>query len=951
MTRLHLWLADHPVPLGIALVLLTGFFLVQIPRLVIDTSAEGMMAAKDPDKAYYDTVKKKFGSDSLTIILIKADDVFTTPVLEQIKRLSDGLEGIEGVTRVESLTTVKNLKGEQDALNTEPLVGPTVPTAVSGLQRIRRDALENEVFVGGIVARDAKAAAINVFTDPSAGDTAFNTRFAAAVEALITGERGRTVAGVRDLYQIGGPIVKTVFAEHIAADQRNLVPISGVILFVILYISFRMLQGVVIPLVTGLISIIWGLGLMALFGYPVTVITAMVPSLLITIGFTEDVHMISEYHRNLEQGQPKLEAIRHMMVESGLPILVTTATTVLGFGSLITSDITLLIQFGYASAMALTANWVVTICALPILLRLWPVPRRIQRLALEDETAGGTIPRLMTRLGAFNLTYRTPIIVVAGVLTLLSLVGWYHLKVNTDFISYFPRGSFVRQRMADLHTTMAGAAAFYVVVESGREDGIKNPDLLRRIAGLQAFLAGSGEIDKSISVADYLRKMHREMNNGDLRYNDIPDSPELVAQYLLMLDDRELAKFVDYNYSTANVVVRHNVTSSWELSRLLKKLDRHIAANFPRDVKVRATGEGILINNAADYMALNAVTSFAWTFVVISILHSLLFVSLRAGFLSMIPNVVPVLWNFGLMGLLGIPLNTGTALIASIAIGIAVDDTVHHMVRYSRELNKHHDQKVAMFNTLRAQGRPVIYVSAALAGGFLALASSNFVSTQHFAILSAFVMLVAAVTELVLTPIIMSSTRLVTLWDLVLLKMRSIQVRETPLFQNLSGWEARKVVLLGALRSLEAGERAVQQGDVDSGMYLVVSGRLRACVSANGEERVVARLQPGDLFGEMALIERAPRSASVIAEESAEVLRFDAAALDRLRRRFPFTSLKLHHNIARVLSARLRETTQAAVRAGAGAEAEWRTGDLVALPIPRRPAERGPSGATIRHDA
>jgi predicted RND superfamily exporter protein len=916
MKRINLWLVDHPLAVTVGVLLVTAFFLFQIPKLVIDTSAEGLMLEKDPSKAYYDLVKKKFGSDNLTIVLLKSDDVFGVGALQAVKRLSDAIERIDGVSRVESLTSVSNIKGEKDTLNTEPLVGAVVPTDREALERIRRDALSNAIFVGNIVARDGKAAAINVYTEPKAADRDFNARFVAKVEDLIRAEKARGDGPIRDLYQIGAPITKVTFGEYIQADQTNLVPISLAVLLVILYLAFRMLQGVIVPLTTGLLSIIWGLGLMAVFGYPVTVVTAIIPSLLIAIGFTEDVHMLAEYHHHLETGKGKLEAIRAMAAESSLPILITTVTTVLGFGSLITSDITMLIQFGYASSMALAANFVVTLAVLPVMLRVWPVPRRVRRLGLEDESGGGAIARLMTRVGEFNLRYKVPILVVTAVLSVASLVGWTRLKVNTDFVSYFPESSFIRQRTGDLHRSMAGAASFYIVVETGREDGVKDPELLRRIAAMQEFLAGTGKMDKSISMADYLKKMHREMNDGDPKLEAVPDSREVVAQYLLTLDAKELARYVDQRYATANVVVRHNVTSSWELSAVLAGLDRHVSASFPKDVKVRYTGEGILINNAADYMAINELTSFSSTFLIIGLLHSLLFMSLRAGFLSLVPNVIPIVFNYGLMGLLGIPLNTGTALIATIAIGIAVDDTVHHMVRYSRELNTHHDQRVAMFNTLRAQGKPIIYVSAALAGGFLALVFSNFVPTWYFAVLSALVMLVAAVTELVITPILMSSTRLVTLWDMVLVKMKPEVVKRAPLLRNLSPWEARKIVLLGVLRSVAREEYVVRRGERDTAMFMVVSGRLRVKVAYEGGEKVVQHLEPGDVLGEMALLDEGERSADVVADEPSEVLRLDAASLDRLRRRFPYTSAKLFQNLARILSQRLRERMRPEVLAG-----------------------------------
>ncbi len=901
MKRALLWILDHPALTASLVAVATLYFALQIPRLEIDASAEGLMVEKDPARAYYDQVKQRFGSDSLTIVLVKADDVFAPPVLEVIKRLSDALARIEGVPRVESLTTVNNLKGEGDTLNTDPLVGPDLPRDPATLARVRADALGNRVFVGNVVSSRATAAAINVYTDPAPGDKQFNRRFSAQVDALIAGV---TTPGLT-VYQIGTPLTKVTFADYIQQDQLNLIPISVGVLLVVLLLAFRMLQGVVVPLVTGLVSIVWGLGLMAIFGLPVNVITAIIPSLLIAIGFTEDVHMISEYHHLLESGHDKPTALRRMLEQSALPILITTFTTVVGFGSLVVTDITMLIQFGWAASMGLTANFFVTVTVLPILLKWWSVPRRIRVASFADESDRGGIPQAMEWLALMNLKYRRPILVAAAVLTGASLVGWYNLRVNTDFISYFPESSFIRQRTADLHRAMAGAVNFFIVVDTGQEDGIKDPALLRKIAALQEFLAGTGQVDKTVSVTDYLRKMHREMNGGDPAFEVIPDSREQVAQYLLTLDAKELAKYIDFKAAAANIVVRHNITSSWELSALLARVETHVKATFPAGVSVRPSGETILINNAADFMAINELTSFSSTFVIIGLIHALLFFSLRAGLLSLIPNVVPILFNFGLMGILGIPLNTGTALIATIAIGIAVDDTVHHMVTYSRQLRLHHDQKIAMINTMRSQGRPIIYVSLALTGGFLVLIFSNFVPTMHFGTLSAFVMLVAMVGELVLTPLMMQSARLVTLWDLIALKFDR-DLRTLPLFRDFSLWEIRKIVILGALHEYTAGQYILRMGERGTEMYMIVAGGVRVTtVGPDGAEQTVGRLKPGMVFGEVGAVGGGPRMANIIAEETTEVLRLDWPVLERVRLRFPYTGAKLFRNVARVLAERL----------------------------------------------
>jgi len=912
LKNIPLWIVTHPLTsLGIILAF-TVFFALQLPRLEIDASAEGLMVENDPARLYYEAIKKKFGGDSLTVVVIKSQDIFTTENLGTIKRLSDALRGTAGVSRVESLTTVNNLKGEGDLLNTDPLIGSEVPKEPDQLQKIRADALGNPIFLGNIVSKDGKIAGINAYTELKPGDKDFNPKFARVVDDLIAKEKRDGL----ELYQIGTPLTKVTLGEYIQGDMVYLVPVAIVFLLLTLLITFRTLQGCLIPALTGLISIIWVLGEMVLIGYPVNVITAIIPALMVAIGFTEDSHMISEFQYELEQGVEKVEAVRKVAVQTALPILITTFTTVIGFGSLVTSDITMLIQFGVASAMGLTSNWIISAVIVPLALLYWPgrdnaAAKAGQHSATKDVRPTGGITLFMRKLGEWDFRWRWPIMIVTTLMTLVSVYGWYIMEVNTDFISFFKEDTFIRKRVKDLHESLSGAVNFYVVVETGREDGAKDPETLRHVAKLQDHLKGSGKIDNTISLANYVRVMNREMNAGDAKFDIIPDTQAQVAQYLITLEGPDLAKYIDHNASTINVVVRHNITSSQELSKLLAETRSYIEKNFPKNLQVQFTGEGILINNAADYMAWNQITGFGQTFLIIGIIHALLFMSIKAGLISLIPNAVPIIINFGIMGAFGIPLNVGTSMIAAIALGIAVDDTVHFMVHYSRELNEVHDQEAATYRTLQALGRPIIYSSLALAAGFSIMIFSNFIPTIYFGVLSAVVMIVAMVAEMTFTPILMMTTRLVTVWDTLLVRMNKDIVGTTPIFSNFWLWEAKKVAVMGRLRTFMRGQTIVRKGDVGNEMYLIISGKAAVTnPGPDGKPTLVKTLDPGEIFGEMAIVEHTVRAADVVALDNVELLGIDAGALERLRKRFPYTAAKFFLNLSRIISGRLRETTE-----------------------------------------
>lgn len=906
-TRALVWSVERPVPAAVLFALITLGFALQLPRLEIDASNEGLMLERDPARQHYEQVKATFGSDELTVVVVKADDVFAPRVLEAIQRLSDALERVDGVTRVDSLATVDDVSASEDALDVAPLLRGGVPADPGELTRIRQRALGNPIFAGNLVAPDARAAGILLFTQAAPDDRGFNGRFSARVDEILA----REAAPGLTLYQIGGPLIKATVADFVRRDQMTLIPLSAGTLFLVLLLGFRTAQGVVAPIVTGLASVIWGVGLMALFGVPINVVTVAVPSLVLVVGFAEAVHIIASYHRLLREGHGKMHALTTAVEEAALPILVTTATTVFAFATLILTDITMLKQFGYAATLALTANFAATLLGMPLLLRLWPEPRRLRRQLVEDGPAAGVVSPRIARIYDVILRRRVPIASIFALLAAASVWGWYNLRVDTDFTSYFPEDSFVRQRLRDADASLAGASAFFVVVDTGRENGVTEPSVLRQISDLQAFIERIPGVDKTVSIVDYISQLHSSFAGRTAGAREVPDSSDTVAQHLLIMERRQTERFLDLPAAAANVIVRHNLNGSWELSDALRRIETY-SATAMRGLDVRSAGQAVLTSRAADYMAVNEVTSFVYTLAIIGVIHSALFLSVKAGLLSLIPNVVPVVYVFGVMGLLGIPLSTGTAMVATIAIGIAVDDTVHNMVAYNRQLTIHRDERTAVLHTMAIQSRPIVFISLALAAGFGILAFSRFVPTVHLALLSAFVMIAAMVSELVLSPILMASTRLVTLWDMVLLRMNPDLVRKAPLLEGLSRWEARKVILMGMLRAVPAGDHVVRRGEQGRELYMVVTGRIVVSeCEPDGSERTLALVAPGGVFGETGVVGDAYRTFSARADGRSEVLRLDFEAFERLRRRFPYTAAKVFRNLARILSERLQDTTTA----------------------------------------
>jgi hypothetical protein len=344
----------------------------------------------------------------------------------------------------------------------------------------------------------------------------------------------------------------------------------------------------------------------------------------------------------------------------------------------------------------------------------------------------------------------------------------------------------------------------------------------------------------------------------------------------------------------------------------LESVEEKIAALFPRGVKVRITGEGILFNKASDTMALGQVTSLGFAVVIIFIIISILFVSPKAGLLAMVPNGMPILMNFGIMGWFGLSLNPGTCIVAVIALGIAIDDTIHLMVQFYKELKRTGDQREAMRRTLDAELLPVVSSSIALGLGFSVLIFADVVSSVHFGYLASFAMVNALLSDLLIAPALLVSTRLISSWDLIKVKINEATIASSQLFKGMKRSELKKVVLMGVLREFRDGDVIVQQGTNGREMYLILEGDAEVRVDKAGGAGVeVKKLIRGDIFGEIALITGEKRSANVIASGAVNVLQIDERSLANVKERFPRIGAKLYYNLSSILSDRLRETTAA----------------------------------------
>jgi len=905
MRRFLIWSGNHPVTVIILLTVLTAIAARGLFLLSLDTSTEGMILSGSPEhKAYLDSTKR-FGTDNITIVYVRDHDLFTPAKIAALEELVFSLEEIEGVVRVESLFSAINFHNAGGFLEANPLIDWLPETAAEAAE-IRGNALTNPILAGNLITEDGKGVAINLYVQEDGEDSGFNVAFSHAVDRVL-----KEKAGMFDTaFQLGLSYTRRLISENIVSDQIKLVPLSIAVLLLVLTVTMRSASGAALPLITAGTSVIWTAGFMGYAGIPVNLLTVIVPSLIVVIGSTEDIHILSEYIEGVREGEDRMSAIRYMAGKVGTAVLLTSMTTFIGFLSITLNEITILEQFGLVAAFGLFVNPLITCMAAPVYLRFFgsqkPPGRRRESQALMDVWITGLGERVIHTIR----THKG--LVLAILLGGGAVLGMFvfQVKVDNDLLGYFRESSGIRQRSQALHEELSGPQAFYLRISAGYENAFKEPERLASLHEIQRFIRETGKFDHSVSLADHIALIHREMQ-GDGRFIT-PDDPAIIPQYLLLLHRDDISRLVSGDFSEANIVIRHNLSSSHSLSAALDELDAYLARNLDKHIEYQFTGQNILLNNAADTMAEAQAKSLSLLLVVIFLIMTTLFVNIKAGLLALVPNAFPIVVNFGIMGLLGVPLNTGTAMVAAIAIGIAVDDTIHFMTRYHKEMRGLQNQDEAMVVSVRSEIKPVVCTSVALALGFAVLGFSGFMPVVMFGYLSAVVMLLAMVGDLFITPILLSSTQLITLWEVITLRLGKEVLTTSKLFQGLKGWQIKKIVLLGRMLDTRAGEYAIREGEHGDSMFIVIQGELSVFGrnAENGEEIYYTHLGPGDVFGEVCLVEPGPRTANVRAEEDAKVIEIDWDGLKRIRRIYPWLSSKLFLNLSRIIGKRLADADQ-----------------------------------------
>ncbi len=886
------------------LVCMTLLAALGIQKLTIDTGVDSLIPSDDPARLVYQRVMGEFGTDNKTIIYIRDDELWSVDKLTKLEKLHRAIEKIEHVTRVDSLYTLNTIQGVDGKITSRPLL-QQAPENEDEVWIAREHALSNPLYLGNFFSAEGDVTAMIVSVLDSHDEKDFSLNFYHALEDVLLPLRD----DFEHIVQVGPPRINAELTQSLYDDFRLLGPLSALILVLSILVLMRSWLSAMIPLITSALSILWTFGFLGWIGIPLNILSAMLPSLLIVIGSTEDTHMMAAFYRGLDaaEGNTRRDAILYMAKHIGLPLILTVLTTTLGFASNMFSSIGLIQHFAIAATFGMLANGLITILVLPMLLSFFG-PHTNSSL-VGDGKKNPLTDRIMQVFRYSQEQFPTPTLILTALMCAFFLFQASRLYVTNDPLSYFPSDRPLIQDTHRIHQDLAGIKLFFITFESKQEKAFLEPVNIKKLADTQRFLERQKVFDNSISLADHLAFVNREFHGG-FADRSVPESRQLIAQYLMFFHRSDLDNYVSHDYSRANIVVRHNISDSHTLNNYIDELQSVVTQLAGSNMQVEIVGENLMVNHAAENLMVAQVKALLLLLGLIFIIMSIMFTSLKGGAIALIPAIIPIAMMFGIMGYLDIPLNPGTAMVAVIAIGIAIDGTIHLLARYNELCRRTSDYVGAVNIAVREEATPLIVSSFALSLGFGILLFSNFTVVAQFGALSAATMLFAIFANLMITPIVMSRIRLVGLYQILGMRVDREVLERTPLFRDMSNYQRRKAILISELHEFEAGELLVEQGTVGRDMYLIMSGEVEVVRRDGSGTQILASLEAGEVFGEIGYIRETERTADVRALSKVSALRFDYQRMRKDLKFFPNIVAKMNFNISVILGERLADMVE-----------------------------------------
>lgn len=712
----HSWIA-----LILIIIVTAVFFRTIRKNSRMETDLDEYMPQKHSAFVYSNKAEEWFDiKDGIIIAVENRDGIYSSSSLQKIKELTKKLQKMEEFEKndVTSLYTADNITGTEEGLDVQSFYRK-VPKSAKALENLRDSVRNNEMIFGRLVSVDEKVALIIARIE----DDVFSQNFYHRILNL-----AKSYQGPEKLYVAGRPIVEGTMAYLGPRDMKKMVPVVIFVIVLVLLLVMRSIKSTVFTLLVVLFSTVWTFGLMAALNIPIYAVSTMIPVMLIAIGVADGIHLYSHLKLFIRENpdSTKRDAVMDMLHQMWKPVVMTSVTTAVGFISLLTSQVYPIKYFGLFTAFGVIMAMVFSLVLIPAGIMLFGLPGWKR----EKEDDSGSDDHFFYLFAEKTVKYRYLTLVIAAIVIVVSVFGIRKVWINSSFLDKFEEDSDIVQTDRFINKHFGGTNVLNIILEGKQNNIFKNPELLRTIDEMQSEVETVKVVGNSFSLADYLKRMNKVMHADREKYNSIPDSQELIAQYLLLYEmsgePENLWQVVDYKYRKANLTVQLKSDSSKALQKAIGIIEKYKSRLNKKDVEINYAGSGYKGLVFTELILQGQIWSLLASVVIIIVLLTAMFKKLSIGLIGSVPIVITALISFGIMGGLNIPLNTTTALVSSIAVGIGIDYAVHFIERYRIYAFETEDKNSTIRLTMHHSGRAIVSNAAVVIAGFLVLLFSVF---------------------------------------------------------------------------------------------------------------------------------------------------------------------------------------------------------------------------------
>lgn len=728
------------------LILIAGFFITLAAgrfaaTVEFESDIEIWFLENDPSLLAYHDFLDRFTGDEMIVVGVLADDIFAPAVLKEIERITNEGAKAPFIKRARSLTNVKVPVVVEDDMRIDFLIGE-LPKTAEEVEALRAKAMANTLVRDRLVNPSGKATALLFEFVGEKND--FEEKVA-AVNGLLAVVGESPPEGI-EVILAGTPVFDRAFFEYSKTDFSVMGPLAILIVLLATFLLFRRFSATVLPVSIVILTVIWVHGVMGYLGIKVNMISTGLLTLSIAVGVADSVHILSEFYDGLREGLTKFEAAHKSTAHLLVPCFFTSATTSLGFLMLLAGDLAPIGEFGWLASIAVTIAFLLSVTVLPSLLCLIPVPNAE---TLRNEKGFG-VERALARLACPTRTQAKIVLLTSAALMLSAAWGVTQIKTESNPVNYFKPDDPVRLEMVQVDRELGGSSSVEFLIET-EPDGLKDPEILRRIDTLRQGLMKVAGVTQTFSALDPLVEAHKVFADGE----GIPDESNMVAQLYLILEGEkeDFDSMIQGEYDVGRLSARTRFDTTVPMMERKAEMDALVAQEVAKGgLSIEMTGFVKLMTDMEVYLFRGQVTSFLLALAAISLVLFLLLRSIPLGLLALIPNLTPIAFGLAFMAVAGINLDPGTVMIGPIALGLVVDDTVHFLYRYRTIRGAGASIEEACQRTILGAGRAIATTSLILAAGFSVLAFGSFIPNIYFGVVTSVVVLVAMVADIVVLP-------------------------------------------------------------------------------------------------------------------------------------------------------------------------------------------------------